>query len=203
MPLRSDLRNVAIIAHVDHGKTTLVDAMLKQAGAIHARGEVADRVMDSMDLEREKGITILAKNTAVHYVSPDGEDVTINIIDTPGHADFGGEVERGLSMVDGDRISVGDVELTVIHLVGHTPGSIALLYREPGGRPHLFTGDSLFPGGPGRTTSPGHFRSLMTDLENKIFGRLPDDTWVYPGHGDDTTLGKERDSLPDWWARGW
>src|SRR5690349_20627085 len=96
MAVRSDLRNVAIIAHVDHGKTTLVDAMLKQGGAFHARAEVADRVMDAMDLEREKGITILAKNTAVKY----GEH-TINIIDTPGHADFGGEVERGLTMVDG------------------------------------------------------------------------------------------------------
>jgi GTP-binding protein len=98
---RADLRNVAIIAHVDHGKTTLVDAMLRQAGAVHTRGELADRVMDSMDLEREKGITILAKNTAVRYVPGDGEPVTINIIDTPGHADFGGEVERGLTMVDG------------------------------------------------------------------------------------------------------
>ncbi|GHJ44853.1 GTP-binding protein [Catellatospora sp. TT07R-123] len=101
MQTRPDLRNVAIVAHVDHGKTTLVDAMLKQAGAFHARAEVADRVMDSGDLEREKGITILAKNTAVKYVGADGDQVTINIIDTPGHADFGGEVERGLSMVDG------------------------------------------------------------------------------------------------------
>src|SRR5437773_6809718 len=101
MQTRTDLRNVAIIAHVDHGKTTLVDAMLRQAGAFHARAEIADRVMDSMDLEREKGITILAKNTAVHYRPADGEAVTINIIDTPGHADFGGEVERGLTMVDG------------------------------------------------------------------------------------------------------
>jgi GTP-binding protein len=101
MPQRSDLRNVAIIAHVDHGKTTLVDAMLRQAGAFRPRAEVADRVMDSMDLEREKGITILAKNTAVNYMSPDGDQVTINIVDTPGHADFGGEVERGLTMVDG------------------------------------------------------------------------------------------------------
>ncbi|MEV6967276.1 translational GTPase TypA [Hamadaea sp. NPDC051192] len=101
MLTRPDLRNVAIVAHVDHGKTTLVDAMLKQGGAIHTRGEMADRVMDSMDLEREKGITILAKNTAVHYQGADGDSVTINIIDTPGHADFGGEVERGLTMVDG------------------------------------------------------------------------------------------------------
>ncbi|NYD40568.1 translational GTPase TypA [Nocardioides panaciterrulae] len=102
---RTDLRNVAIVAHVDHGKTTLVDAMLRQAGAFtaHQAESVAERVMDSGDLEREKGITILAKNTAVHYAGPaaDGKPMTINIIDTPGHADFGGEVERGLSMVDG------------------------------------------------------------------------------------------------------
>src|SRR6478752_2888775 len=101
MQTRADLRNVAIIAHVDHGKTTLVDAMLRQGGQSHARGEMTDRAMDSMDLEREKGITILAKNTAISYQPVDGEPVVINIIDTPGHADFGGEVERGLPMVDG------------------------------------------------------------------------------------------------------
>ncbi|MFX4291336.1 MULTISPECIES: translational GTPase TypA [Streptomyces] len=101
MPTRHDIRNVAIVAHVDHGKTTLVDAMLKQAGAFAAHQQVDERVMDSNDLEREKGITILAKNTAVRYHPKDGGDpVVINIIDTPGHADFGGEVERGLSMVD-------------------------------------------------------------------------------------------------------
>ena len=94
--LRNDRRNVAIIAHVDHGKTTLVDAMLKQSGSVSSHKELTDRVMDSMDLEREKGITILAKNTAVRW-----GDTKINIIDTPGHADFGGEVERGLAMVDG------------------------------------------------------------------------------------------------------
>ena len=93
---RQDLRNVAIVAHVDHGKTTLVDAMLWQSGAFRANQDVADRVMDSMDLEREKGITILAKNTSVRH-----RGVKLNIIDTPGHADFGGEVERGLTMVDG------------------------------------------------------------------------------------------------------
>lgn len=93
---RDDLRNVAIVAHVDHGKTTLVDAMLWQSGAFRENQDVDDRVLDSNDLEREKGITILAKNTAVRHGG-----LTINIIDTPGHADFGGEVERGLSMVDG------------------------------------------------------------------------------------------------------
>ncbi len=99
MSTRADLRNVAIIAHVDHGKTTLVDAMLRQTGAYAAEQDA--RVMDTGDLEREKGITILAKNTGVDYTAPDGVHYTINIIDTPGHADFGGEVERGLSMVDG------------------------------------------------------------------------------------------------------
>jgi GTP-binding protein len=98
---REDLRNIAIVAHVDHGKTTLVDAMLWQTGAFGAHEHVDERAMDSNDLEREKGITILAKNTAVNYVSRAGEKLIINIIDTPGHADFGGEVERGLSMVDG------------------------------------------------------------------------------------------------------
>ncbi|MCK2237186.1 MULTISPECIES: translational GTPase TypA [unclassified Crossiella] len=98
--VRTDLRNIAIVAHVDHGKTTLVDAMLRQSGAFAARAELVDRVMDSGELEREKGITILAKNTAVKRLTPEGV-MTINVVDTPGHADFGGEVERGLAMVDG------------------------------------------------------------------------------------------------------
>ena len=96
MARADDIRNLAIVAHVDHGKTTLVDALLWQSGAFRAGQDVADRVLDSMDLEREKGITILAKNTAVRYGG-----VKLNIVDTPGHADFGGEVERGLTMVDG------------------------------------------------------------------------------------------------------
>jgi GTP-binding protein len=103
--LATDIRNVAIVAHVDHGKTTLVDAMLRQTGAFRANQDVADRVMDSMDLEREKGITILAKNTAVRY-----EGVKVNIVDTPGHADFGGEVERALTMVDGVLLLVDAAE---------------------------------------------------------------------------------------------
>ncbi|HUR85720.1 MAG TPA: translational GTPase TypA [Solirubrobacteraceae bacterium] len=107
---RADIRNVAIIAHVDHGKTTLVDAMLKQSGVFSAHEEVADRVMDSMDQERERGITILAKNAAIRYTPTGGDEVKINLVDTPGHADFGGEVERGLKMVDGVLLLVDSSE---------------------------------------------------------------------------------------------
>jgi glyoxylase-like metal-dependent hydrolase (beta-lactamase superfamily II) len=106
----------------------------------------------------------------------------------------------------GEAVRSGDAEFAVIHLRGHTPGSIALRYDAAGqlaGGPHLFTGDSLFPGGPGRTTSPADFRSLMDDLEERVFGMLPDPTWVYPGHGNDTTLGTERPHIPEWRARGW
>jgi GTP-binding protein len=110
MPTRSDIRNVAIIAHVDHGKTTLVDAMLKQSGVFSAHEEVADRVMDSMDQERERGITILAKNAAIRYTPDGGSEVKLNLVDTPGHADFGGEVERGLKMVDGVVLLVDSSE---------------------------------------------------------------------------------------------
>ncbi len=104
---------------------------------------------------------------------------------------------------DGDVVEVGTCRLEVVHLVGHTPGSIALLYDDPDGTPHLFTGDSLFPGGPGRTTSPEDFGSLMDDLATKVFDRLPDETWFYPGHGDDSTLGEQRPHVAEWRARGW
>jgi glyoxylase-like metal-dependent hydrolase (beta-lactamase superfamily II) len=103
----------------------------------------------------------------------------------------------------GDSVDVGNARLSVIHLRGHTPGSIALCY-EADGEPHLFTGDSLFPGGPGNTSKDAQrFNSLMTDLEERVFAVLPDGTWVYPGHGKDTTLGAERPHVPEWRARGW
>ncbi|MCR3722312.1 Glyoxylase, beta-lactamase superfamily II [Prauserella flava] len=103
----------------------------------------------------------------------------------------------------GDTVSVGDSTLEVIHLRGHTPGSIALLYRDPTGGPHLFTGDSLFPGGVGKTNSEEEFRSLLDDVETRVFGELPGETWFYPGHGDDSTLGAERPKLAEWRDRGW
>ncbi len=104
----------------------------------------------------------------------------------------------------GDSVTVGEQTLEVVHLRGHTPGSIALVWRGPGDAGvHVFTGDSLFPGGPGRTTNPTDFTSLMDDLEERIFGQLGDDAWIYPGHGNDTTLGVERPHLGEWRARGW
>ncbi|WP_067471724.1 MBL fold metallo-hydrolase [Nocardia amamiensis] len=104
---------------------------------------------------------------------------------------------------DRDVIRIGDLVFEIIHLRGHTPGSITLALTDDADRTHLFTGDSLFPGGVGRTTSAADFTSLFTDVTTKLFDRYPDDTAVYPGHGDDTTLGTERPHLPDWQARGW
>jgi glyoxylase-like metal-dependent hydrolase (beta-lactamase superfamily II) len=122
-----------------------------------------------------------------------------------GRADADGiDVETDELLDDGSEVVVGSTRLEVIHLVGHTPGSIALLYDDPYGHPHLFTGDSLFPGGVGNTQQdPERFGSLIDDVEERLFGALPDETWVYPGHGADTTLGAERPSLADWRRRGW
>ena len=128
---------------------------------------------------------------------------------TAAHPADAGELPVPVSHLvsNGDTIGVGDAELTVIHLRGHTPGSIALRYDAGGalaGSPHLFTGDSLFPGGPGNTEGdPKRFSQLLGDLEERVFSWLPDATWVYPGHGKDTTLGAERPHLAQWRARGW
>lgn len=128
---------------------------------------------------------------------------------TVAHPDDAGAlpVTPTVLVSNGDTIGVGDATLSVIHLRGHTPGSIALCYDGGGAlanEPHLFTGDSLFPGGPGNTQNdPNRFQALITDLENRIFDALPDGTWVYPGHGGDTTIGAERPHVPEWRARGW
>lgn len=136
-------------------------------------------------LEAVVGVT--GARTAGHPLDADG--LPIPVLDLVEH---------------GSTITFGDCELTVIHLRGHTPGSIALRYDDPEGGVHLFTGDSLFPGGVGNTQKdPARFASLMDDVTERIFDVLPDDTWVYPGHGADTTLGAERPSLPEWRARGW
>ncbi|MGA5129226.1 MBL fold metallo-hydrolase [Streptomyces olivoreticuli] len=133
------------------------------------------------------------------------------VVDATGARTYAGRhdaegipVPTDVPVEDGDTIRVGRVELTARHLVGHTPGSIALVYDDPHGHPHLFTGDCLFPGGVGNThDDPEAFASLLGDVETKLFGQLPDETWVYPGHGADTTLGAERPHLAEWRARGW
>ncbi len=113
-------------------------------------------------------------------------------------------VPTDVPLTDGDTLRVGPHTLEVIHLVGHTPGSVALLYDDPAGSPHLWTGDSLFPGGVGNTFgNDENFRSLMRDVRTKLFDRLPDETWFYPGHGKDSTLGAERPHLGEWESRGW
>ncbi|MFH8785658.1 MBL fold metallo-hydrolase [Streptomyces roseoverticillatus] len=133
------------------------------------------------------------------------------VVDATGATTYAGRedaegipVPTQVPVDDGDVIRVGRVELTARHLVGHTPGSIALVYDDPHGHPHVFTGDCLFPGGVGNTHSdPEAFASLLDGVETKLFGQLPDETWVYPGHGADTTLGAERPHLAEWRARGW
>ena len=131
---------------------------------------------------------VQAADAAVYAGDPDADELPVAVDERLNH---------------GDTITVGDVSLEIIALRGHTPGSIAVLYRDPRGTPHLFTGDSLFPGGPGRTTSPEDFGSLMGDLETRVFATLDDETWFYPGHGNDSTLGAERSHLEEWRARGY
>lgn len=141
---------------------------------------------------------------------PDHWQALATIADEAGAAIYAGDADADALPVavderlqHGDTITVGDLTLDVIALRGHTPGSVAVLYRDPAGVPQLFTGDSLFPGGVGKTTTSADFQSLIDDVEQRIFDVLPDETWVYPGHGDDTTLGVERPHLGEWRARGW
>src|SRR4051794_6777051 len=136
-------------------------------------------------------------------VAATGATVVAGAPDAPAITEQTGvPVDRAVAQ--GDTVAVGSCTLSVIAIAGHTPGSIALLYDDPAGHPHLFTGDSLFPGGVGNTAGdePAVVR-LIDEVETKIFQRLPDDTWFYPGHGDDSTLAAERPALPDWRARGW
>jgi glyoxylase-like metal-dependent hydrolase (beta-lactamase superfamily II) len=132
--------------------------------------------------------TVEAAGAAVYAGDADADELPVAVDERLAH---------------GDSITVGDLSLDIIALRGHTPGSVAVLYRDPDGIPHLFTGDSLFPGGVGKTASPADFTSLLDDVEHRVFDVLPDDTWFYPGHGNDSVLGVERPHLQEWRARGW
>ena len=152
----------------------------------------------------------LAKVVTTHQHG-DHWQALAEVVEATGATTYAGEHDAGgipvptdVLVKDGDRIRVGECELEAIHLVGHTPGSIALLYDDPEGTPHLFTGDCLFPGGVGNTFGDkDNFAALLHDVRTKLFDRLPDETWFYPGHGDDSTLGAERPHLAEWEARGW
>jgi glyoxylase-like metal-dependent hydrolase (beta-lactamase superfamily II) len=145
------------------------------------------------DHHRALAQVVAATGAEVVAGAPDAEEIT---------EQTGVPVTRAVKQ--GDHVAVGDCTLEVIAIAGHTPGSIALLYDDPDGHPHLFTGDSLFPGGVGNTFGDeAAFAQLIDDVELKVFQRLPDDTWFYPGHGDDSTVGAERPALPDWRSRGW
>jgi glyoxylase-like metal-dependent hydrolase (beta-lactamase superfamily II) len=177
------------------------------------------------DTSTGQAILIDAANEAVRLIELIGDTPVSAIVTTHQHGDHwqalaevhkhtgaetvahpadadGIPVQTSRLVQDGEVLTFGDASVSFIHLRGHTPGSIAVLY-DAGGAPHLFTGDSLFPGGVGKTSSPANFTSLINDVSERIFDRLPDATWVYPGHGADTTLGTERPALGEWRQRGW
>ncbi|MEV0147428.1 MULTISPECIES: MBL fold metallo-hydrolase [unclassified Nonomuraea] len=185
--------NAYLLRCAETGDGLLIDAA---AEADRLLALVSDQPLSSIVTTHQHGDHWQALEQMVKVT---GAQVIAHPLDAPAlPVPVDREVEHG------DRITVGVVTVEVIHLRGHTPGSIALLYDGGGAEKHLFTGDSLFPGGVGNTwKDPERFAQLYADVVERIFDRLPDETWVYPGHGKDTTLGAERPSLPQWKARGW
>jgi glyoxylase-like metal-dependent hydrolase (beta-lactamase superfamily II) len=187
--------NNAYLLQAAGGGTVLVDAANDSKRLLKIIGDepLHTIVTTHRHGDHWQGLAALAKTTGARLIAgrPDVEAIA-----------QGAGVGELIGVWDGDQVELGEESLAVIGLVGHTPGSITLVYTGDGPA-HLFTGDSLFPGGPGRTRSPEDFTSLMDDLEAKIFGRFDDDAVVHPGHGDDTTLGIERPHLAEWRERGW
>jgi glyoxylase-like metal-dependent hydrolase (beta-lactamase superfamily II) len=186
--------NVYLLRCTASGEGLLIDA-----------ADEASRIRELVTFEGPPVSAILTTHR-----HPDHWQALAAIADEAGAAIYAGDADADALPVaaderlqQGDTITVGDLTLDVIALRGHTPGSVAVVYRDPSGIPHLFSGDSLFPGGVGKTTTPADFQSLIDDVDKRIFDVLPDETWVYPGHGDDTTLGVERPHLGEWRARGW
>jgi len=179
------------------GEQVLIDAAAEPGRLLPLIGDagLTAVVTTHRHWDHHRALAAVTEATGAEVVAgvPDAEEIT---------AQTGVPVTRAVR--HGDTVAVGDCRLEVIALAGHTPGSIALLYDDPAGPPHLFTGDSLFPGGVGNTFGDeAAFAQLVGEVETKVFDRLPDDTWFYPGHGDDSTLGAERPHLPEWRARGW
>lgn len=174
------------------GEAVLIDAAAEADRILEMIGEdgLARVVTTHRHQDHWQALAEIVGQTSAHTVAhPDDADELPVSVDEP--------------VTHGSTVRVGDCALTVIHLRGHTPGSIALRYDDPEGHTHLFTGDSLFPGGVGKTWSDEDFRTLFGDVSERVFGALADDTWVYPGHGKDTTLGAERPNLSQWGERGW
>jgi glyoxylase-like metal-dependent hydrolase (beta-lactamase superfamily II) len=207
---RRDLPDLAItkisVGPMDNNAYLLVCRSTNDALLIDAANE-PDRLQDLLghDESRPRLRTIVTTHRHGDHWQALGAIAGATGAHTIAHPDDAPElpIPPDREVRHGDTVEVGTCQLEVIHLRGHTPGSIALLYRDPDGHPHLFTGDSLFPGGVGKTWSPESFTSLVDDVEARLFGVLPDDTWFYPGHGDDSTIGTERPSLPTWRTRGW
>jgi glyoxylase-like metal-dependent hydrolase (beta-lactamase superfamily II) len=185
--------NAYLLRCRETGDGLLIDAAAEAGRLIDLVGDAPISKIVTTHRHRDHWLALeaLAKATGAQTIA--------HPLDAPGlPVPVSGTVEHG------DRITLGVVTLDVIHLRGHTPGSIALLYDGGAAEKHVFTGDSLFPGGVGNTEKdPGRFEQLYTDVVERLFAPLPDETWVYPGHGKDTTLGAERPSLPEWKARGW
>jgi glyoxylase-like metal-dependent hydrolase (beta-lactamase superfamily II) len=190
---------------MDNNAYLLRDASTGQAILIDAANE-AGRLIELIG-DTPVGTIVTTHRHADHWQAlADVQKYTgAEVVAHPADAD-GLPVPVSRLVEHGEVLAFGDAAVSFVHLRGHTPGSIAVVYDAEGrlsGAPHVFTGDSLFPGGPGKTTTPENFNSLMNALEERIFGRLPDKTWIYPGHGNDTTLGAERPHLEEWRARGW
>jgi glyoxylase-like metal-dependent hydrolase (beta-lactamase superfamily II) len=207
---RRDLQDVSItkvsVGPMDNNAYVLVDRGTGEALLIDAANET-ERLLDTVDTVADRGKVTSLATTHKHWDHIQSLEDAVAALSPRTYAGEADAPELPVApdqtVGDGDTVSFGGAQVEIIHLDGHTPGSIALLYRDPAGHGHLFTGDSLFPGGPGKTAGPAEFGSLMDDLEAKVFGRLDDDTVVYPGHGDDTTLGAERPKLGEWRERGW
>jgi glyoxylase-like metal-dependent hydrolase (beta-lactamase superfamily II) len=187
--------NAYLLRDASTGQALLIDAANEPARLIELIGDVPVRtiVTTHRHADHWQALWEVQEYTGAEVVAhpADADELPVSVTHRAEH----GEVLR-----------FGDAEVSVIHLRGHTPGSIAILYDASGrlaGEPHVFTGDSLFPGGVGKTVTPEAFASLLTDVTERLFVPLPDATWVYPGHGNDTTLGAERPYLSEWRERGW
>jgi glyoxylase-like metal-dependent hydrolase (beta-lactamase superfamily II) len=184
--------NAYLLESTESGELLLVDA-----------ANEADRLLALLDGRPLAGVVTTHRH-ADHWQGLAAVVASTGARTYAGKDDVAGiPVSTDEALDDGAVVPVGSAQLRVVTLVGHTPGSVALVYDDPAGHAHLFTGDSLFPGGVGKTSDPANFTSLLDDVEEKLFGRLPDDTWFYPGHGGDSTLGAQRPALGEWRARGW